>query len=186
MKMFIGTNLLIVAKVHKLLFYTLLCRNLYKNGKSPQFSEIWNFPKSIPAAKISKMPRFQHEDDVKRKHIQHESCWIFFADWYKIRPKWGSFATARPWSLNGTKHFQDSKSWWRDWLKLFLYEINSAKKRLEDLWAFVGVTINVLEVPKSPLIQGIRSDGPSKVSNTIYWPKTLFFGGTTKIYEFAS
>jgi hypothetical protein len=36
----------------------------------------------------------------------------------------------------------------------------------------------VLEVPKSPWIQGFRSDCPSESSNTIYWLETLFFGGT--------
>jgi hypothetical protein len=39
---------------------------------------------------------------------------------------------------------------------------------LEDLWTFVGVTMKVLEVPKSPWIQGFRSDGPGEASNTIY------------------
>jgi hypothetical protein len=38
----------------------------------------------------------------------------------------------------------------------------------EDLWDFVGVTMKVLEVPKSPWIQGFRSDGPGEASNTIY------------------
>jgi hypothetical protein len=55
-----------------------------------------------------------------------------------------------------------------------------------DLWAFLGVTMKVLEVPKRPWIQGFRSDGPGEVSNTIYWPETLFFGGTTHSCEFAS
>jgi hypothetical protein len=55
-----------------------------------------------------------------------------------------------------------------------------------NLWAFLGVTMKVLEVPKSPWIQGFWSDGPGEASNTIYWPETLFFRGTTHSYEFTS
>jgi hypothetical protein len=54
------------------------------------------------------------------------------------------------------------------------------------LWTFLGVTIKVLEVLKSPWIQGFRSDGPGEASNTIYWPETLFSGGTTRSCEFTS
>jgi hypothetical protein len=39
---------------------------------------------------------------------------------------------------------------------------------LGGLWAFVGVTMKVLEVPKSLWIQGIRSNSLSEVSSTIY------------------
>jgi hypothetical protein len=38
----------------------------------------------------------------------------------------------------------------------------------EDLWAFLGVTMKVLEVPKSPWIQWFGSYGPDEASNTIY------------------
>jgi hypothetical protein len=52
---FIGTNLLIDAKVHKFLFYTLLCRNLHKYGKSPIFGEIRSFLKFVSTVKIMKI-----------------------------------------------------------------------------------------------------------------------------------
>jgi hypothetical protein len=42
------------------------------------------------------------------------------------------------------------------------------------LWIFLGVTKKILEVPKSPWIQGFWSDGPGEASSTIYWPETLF------------
>jgi hypothetical protein len=66
--------LLIVAKVHKFLFYTLLCRNSHKYGKSPQFGEIWSFMKSVSTAKITKIPCFRPEYNVKQRSVQHESC----------------------------------------------------------------------------------------------------------------
>jgi hypothetical protein len=71
--------------------------NLHKYG------EIQSFLKSVSAAKISKVPRFRPEDDVKQKHVQHESCWIFslYAYWYKIRQKRSSDATDRLQSFKG-------------------------------------------------------------------------------------
>jgi hypothetical protein len=44
-----------------------------------------------------------------------------------------------------------------------------------DLWAFVGVTMKVLEVPKSLWIQGFRSDGPGEASNTILIENPIFW-----------
>jgi hypothetical protein len=46
--------------------------------------------------------------------------------------------------------------------------------------------MKVIEVPKIPWIQVIKSDGSDEASNTIYWPKTLFSVGTTRSYEIAS
>jgi hypothetical protein len=40
----------------------------------PQSGEIRSFLKSVSVAKISKMPYFRPEDDVKRISVQHESC----------------------------------------------------------------------------------------------------------------
>jgi hypothetical protein len=47
---------------------------------------------------------------------------------------------------------------------------------LRDLWGFGGVTMKVLEVPKCPWIQGVRSDDPDEASkhyiltgNPIFW-----------------
>jgi hypothetical protein len=39
---------------------------------------------------------------------------------------------------------------------------------LRDSWAFVEVTMKVIEVPKIPWIQVIKSDGSDEASNTIY------------------
>jgi hypothetical protein len=101
----IRTNLLIVAKCTNSCF-TLCCVGICTNMESPpQFAEIWSFLKYIPAAKISKMPRFRSEHNVKRKIVQHESCCKFSpdADLYNILLKRNSDAMARPRSLKGTK-----------------------------------------------------------------------------------
>jgi hypothetical protein len=60
------------------------------------------------------------------------------------------------------------------------------RHEFRDLCAFLGVTMKILEVPKTPWIQGFWSDGPGEASNTIYWRETLFSRGTTHSYEFAS
>jgi hypothetical protein len=43
-----------------------------------QFGEIRSFLKSVSLAKISKISCFRHEDYVKWKSLQYESCWQFF------------------------------------------------------------------------------------------------------------
>jgi hypothetical protein len=40
----------------------------------PQYGEIQSFLKSVSAAKIFKMQRFQPEYDVQRQSFQHGSC----------------------------------------------------------------------------------------------------------------
>jgi hypothetical protein len=59
------------------------------------------------------------------------------------------------------------------------------RQDLRDLWAFVGFTMKVLETPKSPWIQIIRSDGLGGAyyiltGNLIFWRRT------THSSEFAS
>jgi hypothetical protein len=70
--------------------------------------------------------------------------------------------------LKGTEivsGFQKSVTWLTQTLP---YEINLAKPRI---WKLMGLSICRREGstgPKSPWIQGFRSDGPDKASNTIY------------------
>jgi hypothetical protein len=62
---FIGTNLLIVAKVHNFLFYTLLSRK-YTNMREK--SSLWHyleFPEICPAEHFFKIDPNGLEDDVK-------------------------------------------------------------------------------------------------------------------------
>jgi hypothetical protein len=87
-------------------------------------------------------------------------------------------ATARPRSLKGT----EAVSWFRKLVMWFTQTLSIWDKIGQaTTWGTCGLCRSHLQ-----RIQGIRSDGPGEASNIIYWPKTLFSGGTTHSYEVAS
>ena len=87
--------------MHKLLFYTLMCRNYLEIGKKTQKEPCWRrtltFPKSVPK-QFLEIVSLTPEDDVKWKKLTREKCGEFSANAFrlKIRPKRSSDAISRP------------------------------------------------------------------------------------------
>jgi hypothetical protein len=145
----------------------------------------WN----LSAEHFSKIDQKGLEDDVKLKSDQHESC----GEFQDIRFRVKKSSKTESWCTN----YAPISKWYGSSFGILkvgnVVDSNSCQMisiqpshKFGYLWAFLGVIMKVLEVPKSPWIQGFLSDGPSEASNIIYWPEILFFRGTTKSYEIAS
>ena len=99
---YLGTNLLMVAKVHKFLFLYFMCRNYLDKGKKSQKEPCWSWtltlPKYVPTRQVLEIASETPEDDLKRKNLKLQSCREFFSNGsrYKIRPNPSSDALSKP------------------------------------------------------------------------------------------
>jgi hypothetical protein len=120
---FIGTNLLIVAKVHNLLFYTLLCRKYTNIGENSSLRHYLEFHKICPAEHFFNIDPHRLEDYVKLKSDQHESCGEFQGVRFRVkkRPKRSPQAPVLPRLLKGTEPvsgFRKLVTWWTQTLAI--------------------------------------------------------------------